>query len=103
MKEINLSPFYVGQKVIAIRNHTDLLFKTGETFIIKDIKIFCCGWVMNIDILVFNSCKSECSKCKKVRDGLYFSCTSFAPVQENFQSISLEKILEQETSLISAS
>jgi hypothetical protein len=109
--ENNLPPFYVGQKVIAIQDHSRLTFKKGQMFIVLDIRFYCCSWEIFIGVneapLPDPYCMYEqkCCRCSKIelsRDiRCFFYADLFAPVYENFQSISLSKILEEETKLIS--
>lgn len=89
MENINLPPFWIGQKVITTRE-----FGRGEgkECVVKAIEppIYCSRcekqtWGVLVDIWEYALCQ-----------------TCFAPIQENFQSISLEKILEKETELISS-
>lgn len=107
MKEINLPPFYVGQRVVAVKDNIDRLFKKGDCFtvtgIIKSV-CKCNDWDVNVGISkVSNSL--ECTVCKTIWENTtkyaWFSFRRFAPIEENFQSISLEKVLEEETKLIS--
>lgn len=46
-------------------------------------------------------CQTHNTKHKTgIKGGVFHNSKYFAPVQENFQSISLEKVLEKETPLI---
>lgn len=108
METFNLSPFYVGQRVVALKDHSQGMYKKGDRFIIASIyKATCCDiWLVEIGILsVHNHWKCVICKTggqKRRSDQAVFNSGSFAPIQENFQSISLEKILEKETELISS-
>lgn len=107
MSSINFPPFYVGQKVVAVANHQKRMFKIGEQFTIMGIvpsRCKCSGWEVDIGI-VSNSYRGHCTDCNgfySTNDLIYwFDAASFVPFHENFQSISLEKVLEEETKLIS--
>lgn len=104
MKEINLPPFYVGQRVVAIKDHSMGSFKKGDIKTVLGIEKLCCCW--NIDVgIKFSQILWQCNTCKALKDTNqigWINARSFAPIQENFQSISLEKILEKETELISS-
>ena len=99
MENINLPPFYVGQKVVCINNKplpnrtnsiaTERLVE-GKEYIVSKIDPVDEYSVVPLPTI-------------SVRGVIGFFCVSrFAPIQENFQSISLEKILEKETELISS-
>lgn len=108
MSEINLPPFYVGQKVVALATSRNVLgcqvvkdsiYTVAGNFqcpVCKkwmiDIKEILCPWMDNLQ---------RC--CVDVPYSKYMSGRSekFAPLLENFQSISLEKVMETETPLIS--
>lgn len=111
MKDINLPPFYIGQKVVAI---IDLIGKgekrepvfygaKGTEYTVSGI-FKCCKWKINVSIYYpAGYTEMKCGGCNTVLCDFIVWCPadSFAPVKENFQSISLEKILEEETKLIS--
>ena len=105
-------PFYVGQRVVAVKTHSQKAFKEGDVFVVKEIRASMCschGWEISVGINIpqdFDPDYTERVDCGVVfidKTGRWFFNTSiFAPIQENFQSISLEKILEEETKLVSA-
>lgn len=109
MNDLNLPPFYVGQPIVCI-NPSAILIK-GHKYFCKDIKLGCCGWEVYVGLSESNELQSNCiwidhcKRCGKVErtfDSRRFHFADrFAPIQENFQSISLEKVLEKETPLIS--
>lgn len=93
MAKTEFPPFYVGQKVISKSNFTGIRKtwgfsypKKGEIVTVLSIHKHPVHdfWLITIPVC-------ECELCHK----------NFAPIEENFQSISLEKILEEETKLIS--
>jgi|SRR6478752_8834061 len=78
------SLFYIGQKVVAIRNHSQNRFKKGEEFVVLDILSFCkCGGCIRIH----NDCsdvKMYCVDCntKGFTKGKFYGQECFAPIQE---------------------
>lgn len=107
-KELNIPPFYPGQKIVRIGKTVH--FEHGIVF--KDKVYTCAGCLMcncgrwKVMLLEFPAPEnSECDCVCGFNNGYqkYYSghAVYFAPVVENFQSISLEKILEEETKLIS--
>jgi len=104
MEQINLPPFYVGQKVVAIENSGTGRFKKGDKFIVNGNK-FLWESVWCIDIGHKNPVAPKMQyrgRTISTGDDIWWTLSSmFAPIEENFQSISLEKILEEETKLIS--
>lgn len=105
MREINLPPFYVGQKVVALT--TDIFFRRAikdRVYTVLGLQATCCGWNIDIGAKV-TQLKLQCGTCNKIigdTNGIgWLHVKHFAPITENFQSISLEKVLEEETKLIS--
>lgn len=110
MSEINLPPFYVGQKVVALKSATVLGASVvkGNTYTVAVIMQCSCGkWMACVKEALYNYsllpslsyfllCHIENYRQPYAGgDAKYF-----APVQENFQSISLEKVIEKETPLV---
>jgi len=103
MKEINLPPFYVGQRVVALRSHSQNKFKKGSVHIVKGCKNSCCGWLVNIGVSSMRY-KWECSDCGKTNpsDGVWWMAAyCFAPIEPTFQSITMRETIEIESPLIS--
>lgn len=92
MGNINLPPFYVGQRVVAIKDSgpipTMISYNKGDEFIVSITKQ--------------SRTKKEwhCGFTTRPPDE-YYDCNSFVPVEQNFQSITIEKVLELEMPLIS--
>lgn len=92
MKEINLPPFYVGESVVVVKGFKKLRQvwgfnypKKGDVVTVDEIRKHPIHdfWLVKIP-----TCECElCHRC-------------FAPIEKQFQSISLEKVLEKETPLI---
>jgi len=75
--------FYVGQEVVAIKDHPQGDFKKGQEFIIQGIRRQpCCGDIL-IDIGVkIDYDKMKCSVCGRIYDAdYYYSSSRFAPKQ----------------------
>lgn len=104
MREINLPPFYVGQKVVSlIDGH---LVKKGDIKTVLSIYKYCCVWHIDVGLISPIDWTGTCPHGTKlvIKKGkpLHPESICFAPVQENFQSISLTEILKQETKLVGA-
>lgn len=103
-----LPKFHIGQEIVCIDDrarYTKVEIKKGDTFIVQGIKQSCCGFVVDIGI----PCKEGriiCSGCGNILptpDGrTWYKEHRFAPIHEEFISISLSRVLENETHLISA-
>lgn len=106
MKENNLPPFYVGQKVVAVEPHE--CFKIGDTFTVTGIyrqKCKCGGWVVSVGIAHISDRRS-CLDCRTFNMPLLspewtFKASRFAPIESQFQSISFKEVVEIESPLIS--
>lgn len=100
----NLPPFYVGQKVVYIKN-ISLPYNSVHT--VLEIKTTECGvWSIFVGKMSGNkiggvhTC-NVCGKLHKNTGKLFHLATSFVPLQETFESISFEKVIEKESLLIS--
>lgn len=45
-----MSKFYIGQKIVAIKDHSQGIFKKGDEFVVLGSKNICCGTIINIGI-----------------------------------------------------
>lgn len=97
MKDLNLPPFYVGQRVVAIKDHSQGRYKKGEEFIVLNIKIGCCSkWVIDIGIRSGILTKM-CYVCSSIRiQDNHYGAIAFAPIESTFQTISYSKVIEEE-------
>lgn len=103
----NIPPFYVGQRVVAVMNSPRGFFKKGQEFVVQGIHFFkCChqDWVISIGIDgIDRYCACACGT-RFVFPGsnvfMWHVTSLFAPIESQFQSITLEKVLETETPLI---
>lgn len=89
--------FYVGQAVVAIKDHSQGFYKKGDEFIIKSIVEFPCCKAIGLDIgnlnpfgVVYCDCYNPHIEC--------YNSRNFAPKIDlsEFTSESLIKELEQE-------
>jgi hypothetical protein len=102
MDNLNLSPFYVGQKVIATKDHSNKRYLKGQIFTVHDImkkSCGCSGYVIRIGNIVGNGFGTDCITCgKSISDSgaLWFNSKSFAPIQEQeFKQTTYSKVLEE--------
>lgn len=86
--------WYVGQKIVAIRNHSQGVFKKGDKFIINGIKRDCCTnhLLLNIDTGIRRD--TECKYCLKTDVGTWYYDNLFAPIEE-VGNVTIEQILEE--------
>lgn len=102
---MNYPPFYVGQKVICIEHYPTNPFG----FILKGIKlneiltVRKCYVLEGRGCVLFNEIINPPQYGFPESDNMEpaYPSKRFAPVHENFESITLEKVLEAETKLIS--
>lgn len=96
-----LPKFYVGQRVVALRDSIYGWFKKDSVYEIKAIRK-CCIWMISIGAI--NQITEVCSGCNKVigvvGSQAWHTETFFAPIHENFQAITFEKIVEKELSSV---
>lgn len=102
MKEINLPPFYVGQKVVALDSACEIrkgnIYTIAECFKCPD----CGDW--NVLLLEFPTDDKSYDCCgNDLQCGPYLGgpASKFAPIQENFQEISYSEVVKEEKKLIS--
>jgi hypothetical protein len=95
-----LPPFCVGQRVIRTVASKGGLLKKGSVYIVTGISFCCAEWGWRVSIEGGDNSFLSCSSCNKKSNENY-AAKYFAPIHENFQSITLEKVLEEETKLIS--
>lgn len=98
MKE---QPFYIGQKVVALINLKEII--ANNVYTVNNVFMCSCGkWYITVMEMPSESgqtfiCSNKpCEKDngRKGYKGGYAS--SFAPIEEGFQSISFTKIMEEE-------
>jgi len=110
MENLNLPPFYPGQKVVSLKYSKQVNCKKGDILtVVKCIKSPCtCGSGWDVAIKEFIAPKdfSKCVKCgvKVEHTGLFYyvgDAKNFAPLEEKFEHISLSKVIKIETCLVS--
>ena len=105
MKDINFPPFYPGQRVVCIddsRNDPyEFPFKKGDELIALSCRRCTCG-IWMVDIGVQWPTGSSCH-CGDITNGpiWWLYAARFVPIEEKFESISLTKVYEIESPLIS--
>lgn len=91
--ENNLQPFYVGQRVVAVDAASGSQFKNGQNYIVSAVEyklgnphhpIGRVTYYWYVGIIGFAD------------GGAYYRPAIFAPIQENFEAITFEKINELE-------
>lgn len=98
-----IPPFYIGQKIVALHDHSMRMFKKGDEFIVLDIKksdCKCKDWDVHIGIHDDKISMWRCLVCKEEgksdSSAWYFHSTSFAPIIESkFKEVRFEKLLEE--------
>lgn len=106
MEQINLPPFYTGQKIVALKTSKCRTIKKGKVYTAAFCVKGCCqGWDVGIKEVTAYLDFSQCYKCNKTvrHTGKFFligRASAFVPLEETFQPITLEKVLENETGLI---
>lgn len=91
-----MKEFYVGQDIVAIKDHSKLSFKEGDVFTIKGLKQGCCGkCTLLIDIGKTNLTDSYCTFCYKVLHGIvHYNSICFRPLDELTNIEELTNVLE---------
>lgn len=107
----NLHPFYVGQKVVCIddtfpnNGHYNAPLVKGKEYVVNGLFKGCCYWYVDVGLHSVAT-HALCSSCNnlflKPATNSWLRHNRFAPIVENFQSITLEKVLEEQTPLVSA-
>lgn len=92
-------PFYVGQKVVAIEDHTQGFFNKGDEFTVYSIEKNCCGYKITIGIPKRKK-YSFCSFCNKekliIGNQSPFNARKFTPITSTFQAITYKEVIKQE-------
>lgn len=96
-KFINMNKWYIGQEIVAIRNHSGGKFKEGDIFTISGLRSSCCKCkevLINIGLITSND--MYCGICNSVyetNDGvIWFKETSFAPLDSFVNQEELNEI-----------
>lgn len=91
-----IPPFFVGQEVVCIKDHSRGVVKKGEEFKVLAIRKICCGWFIDVGINV-EIIAWTCSVCgfRGFYNEYWLGTRLFAP-KDQFQPISFTRILETE-------
>jgi hypothetical protein len=103
MKEIKLPPFYAGQMVVVVNAHPKHRFKNGDVFQVKEVHKGCCDYHIRISN-DSNPGSQVCYKCghRDITFHDWYSADRFMPLDEiKFPSLSLQKVIEKESELVS--
>ncbi len=102
--------FYIGQDIVAIKDHSKGHFKEEDIFIIQDLIIECgCGLCINIGIINPNLNKnlgklSRCTSCGCIfelkSDYIYYIASAFKPLDSLVNISELTEILEKPVELL---
>jgi len=103
-QEINLPPFYVGQRVVALRPSENGFRVTGKIYTVLALnKCTHCGlWTIDIG----DNGELACLECRCGVIDFSQTCTewhyadAFAPIESTFQSIELSEVIKIETPLV---
>jgi hypothetical protein len=90
-------PFYVGQEVVCVKDHTQGIIKNGQVFKVTSLVRICCGWNVTIGIQS-RSALTRCGDCGSVASQgseWQFASYLFAP-KDQFKAITFTKVLETE-------
>lgn len=109
-QQSNLPPFYVGQKVVCLKSATNnfghYCVKDHVYTVLELNRCKCGAWKIDIGVKdeSNHATKMSCGKCKGPYDrrsyAIWADATNFAPIHEDFQQITLSKVIEIESSLI---
>jgi hypothetical protein len=90
--------WYVGQEIVAIRDHSQGLFKKGDEFTIKGIRDpYCPCKGLLIDVGLIRNGVTVCGRCKIVDTigGNWFRETNFVPKEPEMSELTVEALLEE--------
>ena len=78
-----MSRFYIGQKVVAIKDHSQGMFKKGDEFTILDITKRCCRSLVDIGIksIYETAICIDCRTVVKATPNALFTESCFAPIE----------------------
>ncbi len=103
-KILDLPPFYVGQELVAIKDHEDGYFKKGDEFNVITIQksnCKCPGWDVSVGLLC-RTVMQHCSVCMSMdletQSGFaLFHSTNFAPKLPAYEFVSMKEVVQLET------
>lgn len=92
--------WYVGMKIVAIRDHSDRYFKKGDVFTINGLSQSFCGCKLILVDIGKKLCNynSECNMCGKltyINSGIvWFGENNFAPL-DDLSDYTIETLLNE--------
>jgi len=110
MENLNLPPFYPGQKVVSLIDVSSVNLKKGDILtVVECIKSKCScggGWIVALKEYPYDAEQGICDDCGSITLHLGISFATLrvvylAPLEEKFEHISLSKVIEIETCLVS--
>lgn len=105
---INIGPFYIGQEIVAIKDHSQGVFKKGDEFIVKGMKSSTCNCERRlINIGIQNtSLHTQCRHCGVISIHIdrfwWFNINIFAPKIEFSKFVSMKQVTEEALETIGA-
>jgi len=103
-KNIDIPPFYIGQEIVAIRDHSQGVFKKGDEFRITSISKASCSckgkWLVTIGIPKTSSL-AKCHFCYTILEitgsEWVFGSLNFAPKFKLGEFVSMKEVVQLET------
>lgn len=86
-----MSKFYIGQKIVAIKDHSQGIFKKGDEFVVLDIKKCCENTLIEIGLEWGN--RNTICFCSKNHSGNWFADWMFAPIE--LSTTTFEDVIKQ--------
>lgn len=83
--------FYIGQKIVAIKDHSQGIFKKGDEFVVLGLSECCKRPLVNI-IANTKKTKSECG-CGNIFLGHWFYESMFLPIE--LSNTTFEDVIKQ--------
>jgi len=94
--------FYVGQRIVAVKSHSQGVFKKGDEFILKAITQRPCGCSgLYLDIGIRSGRRiGACNKCGNVYESMewWFCESSFSPLdytEEEINEVNINELIEE--------
>jgi len=95
MIQEQIPPFYVGQEVEAIKDHSGGKFKKGQRFIVEEISQCRSSFAIKIGIYAEKGHVWECRQCGKQMESMHYIASCFRALTPEYEAISFSKILEE--------
>lgn len=100
MEKLNLPPFYVGQRIVAIVEKKFLV--KGKIYVVIGLHKYKCGcWVVEVErIDGYETYCGICSTENDLKKGVWHDVEFFVPLEQTFRSITFEEVIKIESPLI---